>query len=84
MLITKENHEEKEHYQINKTLMAGVRDGDLKSLITPIIKNLDMIPSHMDFKNLPTFLAKKYGIAESIDKNYHQIELKKSHLCEIY
>ncbi|MEJ6348934.1 ParA family protein [Holzapfeliella sp. He02] len=77
MLITKENHEEKEHYQINKTLMAGVRDGDLKPLITPIIDNLDMIPSHMDFKNLPTFLAKKYGIAESIDKNYHQIELKK-------
>lgn len=43
-----------------KTLMAAMRDGDLKTIITPIKNNLDLLPSYTDFTRYPDFLEDKF------------------------
>lgn len=45
-----------ERPQFAKTLMAAMRDGDLKQIVTPIKNNLDLLPSFTDFINYPDFL----------------------------
>ena len=44
----------------NKTLMAAMRDGDLKQIVTSIKDNLDLLPSYTDFTKYPDFLEDKF------------------------
>lgn len=44
----------------HKTLMAAMRDGDLKKIVTPIKDNLDLLPSYTDFTKYPDFLEDKF------------------------
>lgn len=73
MIITKARHDE-EPYTMGKTMMAGVRDGSLTDLVVPIIPNLYLIPSHIDFASLPVYLSKQYGVAEPGDPDYQDVE----------
>ena len=76
MLLTKNYHsKDDEIFIIEKTMLAGIVERDLKQLVLPIIENLDCIPSHIDFKNFPKYLTKLYGDAiEGIDTDYIEVE----------
>ena len=78
MILTKTLNQTDDHvFVFNKTLMAGVRDRNLQDLIVNVMPNLDVIPSHIDFKGLPAFLTKVYGSAEEGDSDYFEIESKR-------
>ena len=47
-----------------KTLMAAMREGDLKQIVTPIKTNLDLLPSFTDFTRYPDFLEDKFPGAQ--------------------
>ncbi|MDT2984049.1 MULTISPECIES: ParA family protein [Enterococcus] len=76
MLLTKNYHSKDDDiFIIEKTMLAGIVERDLKQLVLPIIENLDCIPSHIDFKNFPKYLTKLYGDAiEGIDADYIEVE----------
>ena len=76
MLLTKNYHSKDDDiFIIEKTMLAGIVERDLKQLVLPIIENLDCIPSHIDFKNFPKYLTKLYGDAiEGIDADYIEPE----------
>lgn len=46
--------------KFDKTLMSAISDNDLKSIITPIVENLDLLPSFADFVSFPIFLEEEY------------------------
>ncbi|MBC1333507.1 ParA family protein [Listeria booriae] len=77
MIITRDLYHEDDDFVLDKTMMAGVRDGNISDLRVNVMENLDVIPSHIDFKKFPTFLNKMFGVAESGDSQYHAIESKK-------
>lgn len=77
MGITKQYYDPDTIYTIDKSMMAAVRDGSFNDAVINIIPNLDEIPSNIDFKGFPTFLDKKFGVAESGDPEYMDIESKK-------
>ncbi|WP_288528717.1 ParA family protein [uncultured Secundilactobacillus sp.] len=74
MGITRQRNEPNSIFVFDITMMAAVRDGDLSQAVFNIVPNLDVIPSQIDFKNFPTWLIKKYGIAEQRDPDYLSIE----------
>lgn len=76
-VVTREHHNPNEVFVLEKTMMAGIRDNNLKDLIVDILPNLSLIPSHYDLKNLTNFLSKKYGVAEKGDKNYYSVTKNK-------
>ncbi|MDT0112163.1 ParA family protein [Listeria booriae] len=83
MILTRERyHTEDDIFVLDKTLMAGVRDGNLEDLIVNVMDNLDVIPSHIDFKRFPAFLNKIYGSAEEGDLDYVEIESKKVNIMK--
>lgn len=45
---------------INATIFDGFKNGDLLSTIVKMHENLDLIPAHVTFKNLPKFLYSKF------------------------
>ncbi|EUJ34156.1 ParA family protein [Brochothrix campestris] len=80
MIITKQLYkaaDDNEIFIIEKTLMAGIRDGKIDDLVVNVMKNLDVLPSHIDFKSYPTYLSKKFGVAEITDENYYKVEKSK-------
>lgn len=77
MGITKQQHDPDNIFTLDKSMMAAVRDGSFEDAVLEIIPNLYELPSQIDFKGFPTFLSKKYGVAEKGDLEYHQVELKK-------
>ncbi|EEO3343540.1 ParA family protein [Listeria innocua] len=77
LIITKDLYTEDDDFVLDKTMMAGVRDGNISDIRVNVMKNLDVVPSHIDFKKFPTFLNKKFGVAEPGDDNYHEIEENK-------
>lgn len=76
-VVTREHHNPNEVFVLEKTMMAGIRDNNLKDLVVKILPNLSLIPSHYDLKNLTNFLSKKYGVAEKGDKNYYSVTKNK-------
>ncbi|MBC1746929.1 ParA family protein [Listeria seeligeri] len=77
LIITKDLYTEDDDFVLDKTMMAGVRDQNISDIRVNVMKNLDVVPSHIDFKKFPTFLNKKFGVAEPGDTNYHEIEKNK-------
>ncbi|MDM7528009.1 ParA family protein [Lacticaseibacillus paracasei] len=77
MGITKQQHDPDNIFTIDKSMMAAVRDGSFEDAVLEIIPNLYELPSQIDFKGFPTFLSKKYGVAEKGDPEYRQVEFKK-------
>lgn len=76
-IITRDLYTDDDDFVLDKTMMAGVRDGNIKDIRVSVMKNLDIVPSHIDFKKFPTFLNKQFGVAEPGDHNYHAIESQK-------
>lgn len=76
MLLTKNyDNSDSEIFLVEKTMMAGIVERDIKQLIIPIIENLYCIPSHIDFKNFNKYLTRMYGEAiEGLDSNYYEVE----------
>lgn len=50
--------------EFGKTLMAAMRDGDLRQIIMTIKPNLDLLPSFIDFTRYPEFLEDMFPGAE--------------------
>lgn len=57
--LTKQN-QTGEVMTFNKTLMSAIADEDVRSIITPIRKNLYLLPSFADLTSYPLFLEKKF------------------------
>lgn len=57
--------------EFSKTLMAAMRDGDLKQIVMTIKDNLDLLPSFTDFTRYPDFLEDKFPGAEQRPKRAH-------------
>ncbi|EAQ8370816.1 ParA family protein, partial [Salmonella enterica] len=49
-----------ENISLDKTLMSAIADGDLEQIVTPILKNLYLLPSYGDFTSYPLFLEKMF------------------------
>lgn len=47
--------------ELEKTLMAAVREADLSSIVTNIKPNLDLLPSYRDFTHYTDFLADTFS-----------------------
>ncbi|EAC2557533.1 ParA family protein [Listeria monocytogenes] len=77
LIITRDLYTEDDDFVLDKTMMAGVRDGNIKDIRVNVMNNLDIVPSHIDFKKFPTFLNKRFGVAEQGDPEYHEIESQK-------
>lgn len=77
LFVTREKYIDTE-YTFRKTLMKGIEEGDLRSLVIEVMPNFDFIPSSQDLENFPTFLAKKFGLADKNDRDY--IKIKKTQL----
>lgn len=77
LIRTKQAHNPDDIFSFDKTLMTAVRENNLESLSVPIVKNLDLLPSYIDFANYSTFLDKQYGVVEEGDLNYHDVTDKK-------
>lgn len=73
VLIRTKKARSNEVFSFDKTLMTAVKEGSLKGLEVPIVENLWLLPSYIDFANYTTFLDVKYGIAEYDDPDYHKI-----------
>ncbi|MGG0888976.1 AAA family ATPase [Cytobacillus horneckiae] len=76
LVRTKKAHSE-EVFSFDKTLMTAVREGTLEGLEVPIVDNLWLLPSYIDFANFTTFLDIRYGIVEENDPDYHKITKEK-------
>jgi cellulose biosynthesis protein BcsQ len=76
LVRTKKAHTS-EIFSFEKTLMGAVREGNLEGLEVPIIENLWLLPSYIDFANYTTFLDVTYGIAEEDDKDYIKVTKEK-------
>lgn len=76
LIRTKKAHSE-EVFSFNKTLMAAVREGNLEGLEVPIMDNLWLLPSYIDFANYTTYLDIQYGIVEEEDPSYEAITKEK-------
>lgn len=57
LMLTK-SHDSEEVNAVSKTLMLGVQEHDLTDLIVPILPNLDLVPSYIDFADFPKYLYK--------------------------
>lgn len=77
LIRTKQAHNPDDIFSFDKTLMTAVRENSLENLSVPIIDNLDLLPSYIDFANYSTFLDKQYGVVEEGDENYYSITEKK-------
>ena len=76
LVRTKRAHSE-EVFSFDKTLMSAIKEGSLDGLEVPIVENLWLLPSYIDFANFTTFLDLQYGIVEIDDKDYHTITKRK-------
>lgn len=77
LIITKDLYTDDDDFVLDKTMMAGVRDDNISDIRVNVMENLDIVPSHIDFKKFPTFLNKKFGVAEVGDSNYYEVERNK-------
>ena len=77
LIRTKQAHDPDNIFSFEKTLMTAVREGSLENLAVPIIENLDLLPSYIDFANYSTFLDKRFGVVEEGDPGYHEITEQK-------
>lgn len=77
LIRTKKAHNNEEIFSFDKTLMSAVKDGTLEGLEVPIIENLWLLPSYIDFANYTTYLDIRYGIVEVEDPDYHRITKEK-------
>lgn len=50
LVLTRDNYRE-DAVVLDKTIYSGLKDGSLEDLPINIIDNLDLLPSHIDFKN---------------------------------
>lgn len=66
MLLTKSNYSD-EIFTVDKTIMAGVQDGDLTDLPVNIMPNLDLLPSYSDFKGFTKFLYRNTQTDSEVD-----------------
>lgn len=69
LVRTKKAHSS-EVFSFEKTLMTAVREENLKGLEVPIVENLWLLPSYIDFANYTTFLDITYGIVEETDNDF--------------
>ena len=77
LIRTKQAHDPDNVLSFEKTLMTAVREESLENLAVPIIENLDLLPSYIDFANYSTFLDKRFGVVEEGDPGYHEITEQK-------
>lgn len=77
LIRTKQAHDPDNVFSFDKTLMTAVREESLENLAVPIIENLDLLPSYIDFANYSTFLDKRFGVVEEGDPGYHEITEQK-------
>ncbi|MBS7334416.1 MAG: AAA family ATPase [Weeksellaceae bacterium] len=77
LIRTKQAHDPDNVFSFEKTLMTAVREESLENLAVPIIENLDLLPSYIDFANYSTFLDKRFGVVEEGDLDYHEITKQK-------
>ncbi|KRM56426.1 Chromosome partitioning protein parA [Lacticaseibacillus sharpeae JCM 1186 = DSM 20505] len=77
MGITKQRYEPDKVFVMEKSMMAAVVEQDLGSAIVNVVPNLDEIPSNVDWGSFPTYLAKRFGLAEKGDPDYYEVESKK-------
>lgn len=86
LIRTKRAHNPDDIFSFDKTLMTAVRENNLENLSVPIVENLDLLPSYIDFANYSTFLDKQYGVVEKGDPDYYPVTEKKinhfKHLLE--
>lgn len=76
LIRTKKAHSD-EVFSFDKTLMTAVKEGTLEGLEVPIVENLWLLPSYIDFANYTTYLDVLYGIAEYDDPDYHRVTKQK-------
>lgn len=85
LVRTKQQHTN-EVFVFNKTLMGAVKDNDLTGLPVNIVKNLDLLPSYIDFAGYISFLDLTYGLVPDNHPAYKDIQKKKlyhlKHLLE--
>lgn len=62
--------------QFPKTLMAAIQEEDLEQIVTPIKKNLYLLPSFSDFSLYPRFLEKKFPNSHEDRVKYFSTLLK--------
>lgn len=86
LMLTKFINSPKEDTIVNKTLMAGIKDGSLLDLPVLIKKDLSLIPSFIDFEGFAKYVYKNakndqeedfflYKYFEPLKKNYDLIIL---------
>ncbi|MCL0319401.1 ParA family protein [Apilactobacillus xinyiensis] len=66
-----------EPFIFDKTLMGAIKDENLSEIILPVKDNLDLLPSHIDFANYPTYLDLKFGLVDKQNEDYDSIYTKK-------
>lgn len=74
IFVTRALYQEDDVIIFKKTLMGGIADGDIESLIIDVLPNLDFIPSSSDLESFPTFLSKKFGLVDKVDPNFYQVK----------
>jgi chromosome partitioning protein len=52
---------------LNKTIMAGIQNGDITDLPINVMENLSFIPSNIDFKNFGKYVIRKTGNDYDLD-----------------
>lgn len=77
VLVRTKKANSEEVFSFDKTLMTAVREGNLEGLEVPIVDNLWLLPSYIDFANYTTYLDIRYGIVEEDDPDYHNITKEK-------
>lgn len=60
LLLKTAQNESKETISFPKTLMTAISEENLSQIITPIMKNLSLLPGFADFTSYPLFLEKKF------------------------
>lgn len=60
MLKTKQRQDPENVVMFDKTLMTAIYEEDISTIITPITKTLDLLPSYVDFTSYYNFLEKEY------------------------
>lgn len=56
LYLTTKSHLEQKDATFNRSLMKAIEEEDLRSIVTPIMENLYLLPSYDDFADYPSYL----------------------------
>ncbi|MCF6515495.1 AAA family ATPase [Lactobacillus sp. S2-2] len=84
VLVRTHQNTSDEVFNFDKTLMGAIKDENLSEIIMNVQENLDLLPSHIDFANYPTYLDLKFGLVDKQDPKYDELYAKKmNHLKKL-